>query len=438
MDKYEIKRTILHICPDYLHTKLYHKLIGCLKDSTENVVYVSQNDAPVTGDYPVVFTGRDFSVIDRVLFFGKQKVIFNDLEKKCLLKGVDIVHAHNLFSAGYAAYKIFKKQGIPYVVAVRNTDVNTFFQYMVHLRPIGVKILSCAAAVVFISPAYKKTVLKKYVPVRYRDAISRKSFVVPNGIDELFLTSHPQSQKSINGKSIKLIYVGEVNNNKNLITTLKACELLSEKGYIPSIKVVGKITDSRLSYIKDNPYVEYHAHCNKEEVIEYYRQSDIFVMPSLKETFGLVYAEALSQGLPIVYSKGQGIDGYFEEGKVGYHVNSKSAEEVACAIENIIAGYDKLSEDAIESAKAFSWDRIAAIYKKMYEQIITKQNLEVMEYQRCTRCVMDNASDDTITFDAQGNCNYCNDVLKRRDSEYFPNEEGRRKLEQMLNKLRGG
>lgn len=40
-------------------------------------------------------------------------------------------------------------------------------------------------------------------------------------------------------------------------------------------------------------------------------------MPSHKETFGLVYAEAMSQGLPIIYTKNQGFDGQFPDGYVG-------------------------------------------------------------------------------------------------------------------------
>lgn len=59
-----------------------------------------------------------------------------------------------------------------------------------------------------------------------------------------------------------------------------------------------------------------------------------------------------------------------------------------------------------------------------------------MEYKRCTRCVMDNESDPTIKFDAEGHCNYCNDVLARRNSEYFPNEEGKKKLDEMMAMLK--
>ena len=43
-------------------------------------------------------------------------------------------------------------------------------------------------------------------------------------------------------------------------------------------------------------------------------------------------------------------------------------------------------------------------------------------YRRCTRCVMDNASDLTIVFDENGMCNYCRDVEKRKDNDYFPDE----------------
>lgn len=57
-------------------------------------------------------------------------------------------------------------------------------------------------------------------------------------------------------------------------------------------------------------------------------------------------------------------------------------------------------------------------------------------YQRCTRCVMDNASDTSITFDAQGRCNYCTDVLRRLPTAYFPNEEGARRLDAMVAEMK--
>lgn len=46
---------------------------------------------------------------------------------------------------------------------------------------------------------------------------------------------------------------------------------------------------------------------DKTKIIDVYRDSDIFVMPSKFETFGLVYVEALTQGLHLIYTKGQGL-----------------------------------------------------------------------------------------------------------------------------------
>lgn len=56
--------------------------------------------------------------------------------------------------------------------------------------------------------------------------------------------------------------------------------------------------------------------------------------------------------------------------------------------------------------------------------------------QICTRCIMDNRSDDTITFDSAGRCNYCTEALQMIPNVYFPNEEGQRKIEEMVNRIK--
>ena len=55
---------------------------------------------------------------------------------------------------------------------------------------------------------------------------------------------------------------------------------------------------------------------------------------------------------------------------------------------------------------------------------------------RCSRCVMDNSSDPTISFDDNGYCNYCSDALKAKDIVYFPNEIGSTHLEKVFNQLK--
>lgn len=54
------------------------------------------------------------------------------------------------------------------------------------------------------------------------------------------------------------------------------------------------------------------------------------------------------------------------------------------------------------------------------------------QFQRCTKCVMDNLSDNTITFDENGVCNYWNNAISQIGKIYFPNEEGEKRLKEMI------
>ncbi|HWL26899.1 MAG TPA: glycosyltransferase, partial [Ureibacillus sp.] len=84
------------------------------------------------GDFTKI--SRNHSKGDRFLFHLKHKKIYKDITQNYITKKYDIIHAHSLFSNGYIAYRLKEKYGIPYIVTVRNTDVNTFFKKMIHLR----------------------------------------------------------------------------------------------------------------------------------------------------------------------------------------------------------------------------------------------------------------------------------------------------------------
>lgn len=59
------------------------------------------------------------------------------------------------------------------------------------------------------------------------------------------------------------------------------------------------------------------------------------------------------------------------------------------------------------------------------------------EIKRCTRCVMDNSSDSTITFNEKGECNYCTQALSEiGTTTYFPNKMGEAKLKEMISMLK--
>ena len=188
-----------------------------------------------------------------------------------------------------------------------------------------------ASAVFFLSEVYKKQVFEKYIPQNLWTEFENKVKVIPNGIDKFWLDDIPLNNKKINkDENINLIYAGKIDKNKNIRTTQAAMEILSKKGYKVSLTIVGKIIDKdEFDKIKKDKHTLYVPPKTKEMLRELYRENDIFIMPSIKETFGLVYAEAMSQGLPVVYSRGQGFDGQFPEGLVGFSVKSLDAYEIA-------------------------------------------------------------------------------------------------------------
>ena len=55
-----------------------------------------------------------------------------------------------------------------------------------------------------------------------------------------------------------------------------------------------------------------------------------------------------------------------------------------------------------------------------------------MQYKRCSRCLMSNSSDSTMTFDSEGHCTYCNGAIKWLRSSYFPNEHGEKKFKKAI------
>jgi glycosyltransferase involved in cell wall biosynthesis len=282
--------------------------------------------------------------------------------------------------------KLKKDFGIPYIVAVRNTDVNLFFKRMFHLRWIGLKILENADRVIFLSESYKKEVLEKYVPASKKAEINEKISVIPNGIDDFWFENIGDEKEELQSSNLKFLQIGDIDKNKNIETSVKAIELLIEKGYRVKLDVVGKIKDQTVfDKIKDLEFVNYLGTKTKEELLELYRNNDIFILPSINETFGLVYAEAMSQGLPVIYSKGQGFDGQFEDGEIGYAVKSSDADDIAAKTIALVNNYNVISSKCIKHCDKFIWSNIGIKYHEIYKivykaKLLTKEG-EIYENQ---------------------------------------------------------
>jgi glycosyltransferase involved in cell wall biosynthesis len=370
---------VLHISPNYFNSKLYDKLFMTLQSlGIVCEIFVCANKKikyDVEKQYRVISLDKDFSIVDRFIYFGKQRKIYKNICQNFSLTEFNVVHAHTLFSAGYSAYLLHKKFELPYIVAIRETDVR-FFKFMVFLRKLGITILNNSQNIIFLSPAYRDLIIDKYISKENKQFILEKSCVIPNGIDEYFLNNKHTLKRTIDIESMRLIYIGELIPRKNIETTIRACKLLYNKGYSVTFTIVGKIVDLKYERIvKRHSFIRYHSKCPKEEVLTHLRNSDIFVMPSSRETFGLVYAEAMSQGLPIIYSKGQGFDGQFENGIVGYSVNCFDHKDIAQKIVYLYDGYQQFSERCISLVDKFNWLSIADKYMEIYESSLLKSTI---------------------------------------------------------------
>lgn len=327
-------------------------------------------------DYNNIYEGNEeylvqekcFNKFDRLIFHYKYNKVYNALLAKIQVEDYDILHAHSLFSNGYIAYRIFQKYNIPYIVAVRNTDINVFFKYFVYLRKLGINILKNAKRIIFISNAYKNKILK-YVPDEYEQEIIDKSIVLPNGIDNYFLDNISEP-KRLKTKELNLVFTGRIDKNKNIDTTIKCCNEILKSKYLIKFTVIGSIACKKYyNMFKKYDFINYVGVKNKEEIIEIYRNMDIFVMPSKHETFGLVYAEAMTQGLPVIYTKNEGFDQFFDDGVVGYSMQHNDYKKMAENIELIINNYTSMSKNCVEKSTQFNWNTVAKKYIQLYNEI---------------------------------------------------------------------
>ncbi len=374
---------ILHVCSDYSKQKIYQKFISALSDFTDSqIVYVpvrseeELNRNPVSSSNVKIYYSNILRKFHRVLFRSKIRRVFKDLNEKIDVGSVDLIHAHFLYSDGAVALKAYKKYGIPYVVAVRNTDINMFMKFRPDLKLLAIDILRKASAVVVLTPSYKQ-ILIDFSPSSERVRLSKKVLVLPNGVDEYWLKNINIS-KSTKENTIRILYVGDLSANKNINSVLQAIDMLSSDLNIEYTVVGsggGKGERQFLNVVSKNKYSFLHyvgRVDNKEKLLPIYRCNDIFVMPSFKETFGVSYIEALSQGLPIIFSKGQAVDGYFDHTNVGVAVDPRDVNDIAYKIKLVCQDLEARKLGCTAEAERFSWGPVVHKYVDVYNRIRNK------------------------------------------------------------------
>lgn len=366
-------KKILHIANDYSGSRVYKELISSIdKIGVTQLVFTTIRKKELDGRNRIdfnqseseIYYGKNWNPIHRLSFRLKTISNYNELIKLTSPKesGITYTHAHTLYSDGVLALKLKEEYGIPYSVTVRNTDINLFMKYLVHTWAIGRKILSEADHIIFISPAHKNRLLNRYS--QYSDKVVN----IPNGISNYWLNNISCSKKQhLENEPWNIIYTGNFTPNKNVPALMEAVMILNEDyHYNICLHIIGDGGNdldniSRLARKRPQLFKLHGFIKDKSIICDLYRQSHIFAMPSHHETFGLVYVEAMSQGLPVLYTKGEGIDGFFDQ-NYGVSCNSNSTQSIVDGLNQLILNYYnyEINPDFIKDH--FSWDRIAKYY----------------------------------------------------------------------------
>ena len=377
--------SVLHVCSDFHQQTLYTQLVRHLSDvGISQRVYIPVRSAAEAAWRPPEIRDARFHVRQvlrrwhRALFRSKIRTIARDLMSQVDLSTVDLVHAHFLYSDGAVALELKRRLGLPYIVAVRNTDINVFMRYRPDLRRVRDEVLREASQVVFVSPAYRDLLLGN-LRASLRDAVAEKTVVIPNGVDASWLANAPAESREPD-RTLRLLYVGMVTQNKNVTRLLRAVALVAAHRQV-SLTLVGEPGDGwqpveRMLASGDYDFAKYVGRVDDvEQLRRIYRQHDVFVMPSFTETFGLAYVEALSQGLPIIHSHGQGVDGYFERDSVSEAIDPVSPTDIARGVEALAERADRVRRECVVQAQRFAWPRIIESYRSTYARVSTPANV---------------------------------------------------------------
>ena len=116
---------------------------------------------------------------------------------------------------------------------------------------------------------------------------------------------------------------------------------------------------------------------NKEKMISIYLASDLYIMLSKFDTFGMVVLEAMAAGLPVIISSNVGAKDLVQEGKNGFVIsNTADSDYIAAKIALLCDENSRrpLAQNAYQTATQNTWDSVAEKYLAVYANILAGRN----------------------------------------------------------------
>ena len=366
---------ILHISNDFCHTKVHTSLYRELDTlGVEQTIFNPVRDASLVGRN--FFEGQHTDIIyanvvkpwHRYAYHLKRHHVFRELISRINPEEYGLCHATTLLTDGGLAYQLYKLYHIPYIVAVRNADINGFLHQMPHTWQSARQILLFAERIVFISEAPRQHFIRLKAVRDIIPQIENRFILQPNGIDNYYLDHISREPHTGHG----IIYIGNFSNNKNVVRLAKAVLLLRQNPRFQdcTLTLVG---GGKIETQETNRMIAAHPEALKflgpiyeqEKLCEIFAMNSVFAMPSIHETFGLVYIEALSQNLPVLYTRGEGVDGLLPP-TAGLAVDPLSVDEIAEVLATLLENKESYFNNNDVDFTRFRWNLIAKNYIEIY------------------------------------------------------------------------
>lgn len=291
-------------------------------------------------------------------------------------KGFDATLAFFGVPCGFLAYLLKICFGIPYVVALRGSDVpgysNKYNHLYFFLTPLVSFVWKHSAAVVANSKGLRDLAL----------TVSPKQplEVIGNGVDTKRFA--PDSTHRPANEFIVTPGASRVTSRKGLKYLVEAIQELAPRFPQLRLKIMGDSDGNERAMLEAlvregniSDRVEFIGRVPREETTRYYQEASLFVLPSLNEGMSNAMLEALACGLPIIMTPTGGAEELIQEGKNGIIVPFESNKDIAAAMEKFLTNPEKVQSFGAASreiAEANDWRKVAERFKVVLEQASKK------------------------------------------------------------------